>query len=168
MAVQAFYTMGFMSCFGTQLVLALLVTRLPLNFVLRNEPFLTLVSCIGNAATGKRDGLKCRRGRLLCVSIVLTLFVFAAFLLFLSVSIFGGQCYRRDWLPYPNFNYLSWGFAFAIVAMFIHAFAALILLGEYKIAKERKAEGEGHLVMPMQTRGPSGMSNMGSESHQFV
>nr|CAD7597264.1 unnamed protein product [Timema genevievae] len=50
-----------------------------------------------------------------------------AVLLFLAVSIFGGECWRRDWLMYPNFNYLSWSYGFAVLSFFFHAFAALFL-----------------------------------------
>ncbi|CAG7822815.1 unnamed protein product [Allacma fusca] len=143
MTVQAFFTLAFMASFGVQAILALLVTRWPLKIVMRNEGLLILISCGGNAA--------------------------ASFLIFLSVSIFGGQCYRRDWLPYPNFNYLSWAFAFAIISMFIHGLAALILYGEYQAAKIRRHE-EDHLVMSTRHHhgAASGMSNPSSESHHYV
>jgi len=52
---------------------------------------------------------------------------FAAILLFLAVSIFGGECWRRDWLMYPNFNYLSWSYGLAVIAMFFHGFAAFFV-----------------------------------------
>ena len=52
---------------------------------------------------------------------------FAATLLFLAVSIFGGECWRRDWLMYPNFNYLSWSYGLAVIAMFFHGFAAFFV-----------------------------------------
>lgn len=52
---------------------------------------------------------------------------FAATLLFLAVSIFGGECWRRDWLMYPNFNYLSWSYGLAVISMFFHGFAAFFV-----------------------------------------
>ena len=52
---------------------------------------------------------------------------FAAILLFLAVSIFGGECWRRDWLMYPNFNYLSWSYGLAVISMFFHGFAAFFV-----------------------------------------
>jgi len=71
-------------------------------------------------------------------------------LAFLTVAIFGGECYRRDWLQYPNYNYLSWSYAFAVIAMFVHFFAALMLYGEAKEAKDRIFETEGHMALQMQ------------------
>lgn len=47
------------------------------------------------------------------------------FCVFLAVAVFGGQCWRRDWLLYPNFNHLSWSFAFAVTAMALAAVASL-------------------------------------------
>jgi len=108
-----------------------------------------------------------------------------AFCLFLAVSIFGGQCFRRDWLQYPNFNYLSWAYAFAVVAMFLHAFAGLILMAEFRSELEHYREGDGHQEIPMQPRGSpnngnngresggsasvvGGMSNPASDSHRFI
>jgi hypothetical protein len=52
---------------------------------------------------------------------------FSAILLFLAVSIFGGECWRRDWLMYPNFNYLSWSYGLAVISMFFHGFAAFFV-----------------------------------------
>jgi hypothetical protein len=56
-----------------------------------------------------------------------TIFLFSAVLLFLAVAIFGGECWRRDWLMYPNFNYLSWSYGLAVISMFFHAFAAFFV-----------------------------------------
>ena len=51
MTVQAFYTLGFMGSFGTQIILAFLVTRWPLSIVLSSEWILVLICCIGNGVT---------------------------------------------------------------------------------------------------------------------
>jgi hypothetical protein len=149
MVVQAFYTLAFISTFSTQIVLGFLVTRWPLKFVLSTEMFMTFACCCANGAS--------------------------AFLLFLSVAIFGGQCYRRDWVQYPNFNYMSWGYAFACLAMFIHAFAALALFAEYKstMERDRGVERDRGMVIPMHPQGGhsaggSGASNPGSDVHHFV
>jgi len=97
---------------------------------------------------------------------------FLAFFILLAVSIFGGQYDRRDWLQYPNFNYPSWAYAFAIGALLIHAIAALALYKEAHEANERRVEGEGHLALPMHPtghpRGLGGMSNPGSESQHYM
>lgn len=45
--------------------------------------------------------------------------LFLGLFLFLAVAIFGGNCYRRDWLLYPAFNVLSWSYAFAVIAFIL-------------------------------------------------
>lgn len=39
--------------------------------------------------------------------------------LFLAVAVFGGNCYRRDWLMYPAFNVLDWSYALAVIAFML-------------------------------------------------
>lgn len=67
----------------------------------------------------------------------------------MAVAIFGGQCWRRDWLMYPNFNHLSWSYALAVISFFFHGFAAFFLYLDartgYKLRKESR-----NLVMQMQ------------------
>lgn len=53
MAVQAFVTLALMSSLATQIILASLVTRFPLQFVLSSEWILTVICSIGNAVSGK-------------------------------------------------------------------------------------------------------------------
>lgn len=53
MAVQAFMTLALIISLATQIMLALLVTRWPLQIILDNEWVLTMGCCIGNAITGK-------------------------------------------------------------------------------------------------------------------
>jgi len=145
MAVQAFFTLALIISLGTQIMLALLVTRWPLQIILDNEWVLTMGCCIANGVTA------------ICILI--------------SISIFGGQYDRRDWLQYPHFNYPSWAYAFAIGSLLIHGIASLALYKEAQEAKERNLEGEGHLALPMHPRGPSGiggMSNPGSESQHYM
>nr|CAD7574217.1 unnamed protein product [Timema californicum] len=101
MVVQAFVTLALMLSFTSQIIIALELVRWPLEFVLMYEWLLSGIAFICNAV--------------------------AAVLLFLAVSIFGGECWRRDWLMYPNFNYLSWSYGFAVLSFFFHAFAALFL-----------------------------------------
>lgn len=48
--------------------------------------------------------------------------------IFFAVLVFGVMCWSRDWLLNPNFNYLSWSYAFAVVAGGIHAFSGFTLL----------------------------------------
>ena len=95
MAVQAFMTLALIfSCSG-HIISSMLLVRWPLKFVFRYQWQMLALCALFNA-------LK-------------------TFTLFLSVAIFGGQCWRRDWMLYPNFNYLSWSYAFAVIAMLIGA-----------------------------------------------
>lgn len=93
MAVQAFMTLGLIFSCSAHICSTMLLVRWPLNFSFRYHWQILSMCCLLN-------GLK-------------------AFCLFLSISIFGGQCWRRDWMLYPNFNYLSWSYAFAVIAMFV-------------------------------------------------
>lgn len=69
-------------------------------------------------------------------------------MMFLAVAIFGGNCYRRDWLMYPSFNVLSWSYAFAVISFLIHALAALFFYVEAKKSYEMRREAK-NLVMQM-------------------
>ena len=48
----------------------------------------------------------------------------------LQIVIFGASCWDRDWLLYPNYNYVSWSFAFALFSCACHICAALLM---YKV-----------------------------------
>ncbi len=56
--------------------------------------------------------------------------IFLAGLMFLSVLIFGSCCWQRDWLLYPNYNYVSWSFALACFSCLAHIVAAMLM---YKV-----------------------------------
>ncbi|CAG2055231.1 unnamed protein product [Timema podura] len=79
-----------------------------------------------------------------------------AVLLFLAVSIFGGECWRRDWLMYPNFNYLSWSYGFAVLSFFFHAFAALFLYMETRKGWELRKESHNLVVQMHPNPGRNG------------
>ena len=55
MAVQAFLTLALIFSLATQIVIALLVTRWPLQIVLDNEYVMTMVCCVGNAVAGETN-----------------------------------------------------------------------------------------------------------------
>ncbi|XP_044729784.1 uncharacterized protein LOC123293133 [Chrysoperla carnea] len=120
--VQAFVTMAFILSFAAQGLIALIITRYPLEFVLRYEWLLIGMSFIGS--------------------------IVSAVFLSLAVIIFGFSCYRRDWIMYPNFNYVSWSFYFAVISMFFHYFSAFALYNETKRSYERRRESK-NLVMQM-------------------
>ena len=41
----------------------------------------------------------------------------AGMIMLLNVLVFCLSCWSRDWLLYPNYNYLSWSFAMALGAV---------------------------------------------------
>ena len=36
----------------------------------------------------------------------------------------------RDWLPYPEFNYLSWSYGLAVTSCFFQIFACIAQVGD--------------------------------------
>jgi len=99
MAVQTFLTLALMFSCVAQIMTTLLLIRWPLNFVFRFQWQLLGGCSVLNGIT--------------------------SFMLFMGVAVFGGQCWRRDWLLYPNFNHLSWSYALAVIALIIGIFAAV-------------------------------------------
>ncbi|EEB14475.1 conserved hypothetical protein [Pediculus humanus corporis] len=116
MVVQAFVTLGLILSFITQIIVALELIRWPLKIVLKYEYLFSSIAFVCSALT--------------------------AALLFLAVAIFGGQSWRRDWLMYPTYNYLSWSYGFACLAFMFHGVAALFIYLDarknYEIKKESK------------------------------
>lgn len=68
--------------------------------------------------------------------------------LFLGVAVFGGQCWRRDWLMYPNFNHLSWSYALAVISLMLHVLGAFFLYLDARMNYKRRNESR-NLVMQM-------------------
>ena len=61
-------------------------------------------------------------------------------LLVVSVGVFGWCCWGRDWLLYPNYNYLSWGWGTAVLSAILHALTSLLdlrELGRHSILKTK-------------------------------
>ncbi|XP_076271264.1 claudin superfamily protein pickel [Rhynchophorus ferrugineus] len=123
MAVQAFVTMSFLLSFGSQVIMAMQLCRWPLEFVLRYEWILSGID-------------------LICVA---TTSVF----MFFAIAVFGGSHVRRDWLMYPNFNYLCWSYGFACLSFFFHSFATFFIYKEARLSYERRREAK-NLIMQMQ------------------
>lgn len=139
MVVQTFVTISLLlSCFA-QVVIALTLVRWPLKFVLNNEWHLSTSAslCCGVAGT----------------------------LLFFAVSIFGGQCWRRDWLMYPNFNHLSWSYGLAVISFMFHWLAAFLLYLDAR-AGYRMRKQSRNLVMQMQP--PSIHSHQGLSRAGYI
>lgn len=118
MTVQAFVTMAFILSFSSQFLIALELVRWPLNFVLEYEWLLSAICFIGNATASKFLLVYAIKNGLIYY------FCFLGVFLFLAVCIFGGEAYRRDWMMYPQYNFISWSYGLAVISMFFHAFAA--------------------------------------------
>jgi len=110
-AVQAFVSLAFLCSFSAQLVVALMLMRWPLGLWRRFQYQMALTA------------------------LFLTLVTVGG--LFLAVAVFGGKCWDRDWMMYPNYNFLSWSFYFAIIALALHALAALLFTLEAVRARAR-------------------------------
>lgn len=130
MVVQAFVTLALMLSFSSQIIIALELIRWPLEFILLYEWLLSGIAFICNAL--------------------------AAILLFLAVSIFGGECWRRDWLMYPNFNYLSWSYGLAVISMFFHGFAAFFVYLDARKMWELRKESRNLVVQMHPNPGRNG------------
>lgn len=92
------------------------------------------------------------RYEIVLLTAVFVLEALTALPLFLAISVFGGMAFSRYWLLYPNFNHLSWAYAFCVVAFFSHTFTACMVLKEAFNAKERRRR-DNNLVYNMQPRG---------------
>ncbi|XP_046392331.1 uncharacterized protein LOC124160516 [Ischnura elegans] len=130
MVVQAFVTLALMLSFTSQVIIALELIRWPLEFVLLHEWLLSGIAAIANAIAAK--------------------------LLLLSVMIFGIACWRRDWMLYPNFNYLSWSFGFAVCSMFLHFIAAAFIYMDAKKGWEYRQESRNLVVQMHPNPGRNG------------
>lgn len=127
MAVQFFVTVAFILSLLSQVLLASVIVRWPLRTVLRYE-WIFVSSAFIMVATSS-----------VC--------------LFFAVTIFGGNCYRRDWLLYPSFNVLSWSYAFSVVAFILFGIAAILLYLESRKLYELRSEAK-NLVAQMQHSQP--------------
>ena len=66
--------------------------------------------------------------------------------LFTTSLIFCFSCWSRSWLLYPNYNYLSWGWAAALLASWAHLAATLLFLAEARRERARRPEYEDLLL----------------------
>ncbi|CAG9107838.1 hypothetical protein JYU34_011391 [Plutella xylostella] len=140
MVVQTFVTLALILSLSAQVIQACVIVRWPLRPILRYEWICISVTCI-------MDGL-------------------ASFFLFLAVAIFGGNCYRRDWLLYPSFNVLSWSYAFAVIACMLFGVAAVLLYLESRKLYELRREAK-NLVAQMQHSQPEhALQQLQQQLHQ--
>merc|ERR1712026_284808 len=109
MVVQLFVSLALIVSFLGLFVLVALLLRCPLEWILRFEHPISMIALGLNAIP--------------------------ASLLFFSVVIFGSQCWNRDWLLYPNYNFVSWSYAAALFSCLFFLISAIILAKEVKSAK---------------------------------
>nr|XP_053629885.1 uncharacterized protein LOC128686809 isoform X1 [Cherax quadricarinatus]XP_053629886.1 uncharacterized protein LOC128686809 isoform X1 [Cherax quadricarinatus]XP_053629888.1 uncharacterized protein LOC128686809 isoform X1 [Cherax quadricarinatus]XP_053629889.1 uncharacterized protein LOC128686809 isoform X1 [Cherax quadricarinatus]XP_053629890.1 uncharacterized protein LOC128686809 isoform X1 [Cherax quadricarinatus]XP_053629891.1 uncharacterized protein LOC128686809 isoform X1 [Cherax quad len=139
MAVQTFMTIALLASLTTLVTISLVLVRWPMQIIMRYEWHLT--------------------GFCFCCQAITVIGIFFA------VLVFGVMCWSRDWLLNPNFNYLSWSYAFAVIAGGIHAFAGFTLLHETFEARERKRQASN--LLHMDPQGHMGMG-MGMTSHGYI
>ncbi|XP_065219229.1 uncharacterized protein LOC135849662 [Planococcus citri] len=125
LALEFFITIGLICTLGAQLVLAGVVTRYPLEFILRHEYLLITGSCIASAVTN--------------------------FCLFMMIIIFPWNCWRRDWLLNPMFNHLSWAYYSLFFSLFFHAIGTNYLYKESRYSWDKRKENRS-LIMQMYPR----------------
>ncbi|XP_037082632.1 uncharacterized protein LOC119103270 isoform X2 [Pollicipes pollicipes] len=122
-AVQAFVSLAFLASFSAQIVVSLMLMRWPLVLWRRFQYETTLTTFFFTVST--------------------------AVSLFLAVAVFGGRCWDRSWLMYPNYNYLSWSYYMAIFSLGFHALASLLFGMEAYTIRQRNSQ-QGNILMHMQ------------------
>ena len=63
-------------------------------------------------------------------------------LLFIISLVFAVCCWSRSWLLYPNYNYLSWGWAACLLCSWSHLASAGLFTSEARREKAKKAQNE--------------------------
>lgn len=122
LAVQTFVTLSLMASLFSQVMIALVVTRYPLRYILSYEWLLSGMIFGCQVAVG--------------------------FLLLIAVSIFWTQSDRRDWLMYPTFNHLSWSYYFCLVSWLLHCLGGAVLYKDFRSKLEHRDEAK-NLVRQM-------------------
>lgn len=122
-AVQAFVAIAFITSFSGQVVVSLMLMRWPLSMWRRFQLEMTVTALIFKVVT--------------------------VVALFLALAVFGGKCWDRDWLMYPNYNYLSWSYYMAVFSVICHTIAALLYGMEYSTIRRRQSE-QHNILMHMQ------------------
>ena len=64
-------------------------------------------------------------------------------------------CWSRSWLLYPNYNYLSWGWAAALLSSWAHLASSLLALAEARRERARRPQYED-LLLQLQSVQPGG------------
>lgn len=70
----------------------------------------------------------------------------------IAVITFGARGDGRDWMPYPDHNYLSWSFALAVVGTFFAGVAALLFWIEANRVRRREKKEEEYAMHHAQSK----------------
>ena len=80
--------------------------------------------------------------------------------LFTTSLIFCVSCWSRSWLLYPNYNYLSWGWAAVLLSSWAHLASTLLFLSEARKERGQREKNEELLLqlqpVPIYTSQQSG------------
>jgi len=143
MLVQFLMCVSFIFSFLSQIFDVGLLLRMPLERVLRFEYRLVFVSFLMKSLT--------------------------AILLFITVCLFGGSCWDRGWLLYPNYNYVSWSYAAACFSMVAHGVAGWYMYLETRDAIERRDRNMALVMQMYPTPGLEGsLSQWTAHGSQFI
>jgi hypothetical protein len=92
-----------------------------------------------------------------------------AVLLFIIVALFGGSCWDRGWLLYPNYNYVSWSYAAACFSMVAHGVSAYFMYLEARDAGERRSRNMALVMQMYPTPGLEGsIATWNAHGSQFI
>lgn len=125
LALEFFITIGLICTLVAQLLLGGVVTRYPLEFILRQEYLLITASFIGSVIT--------------------------SFCIFMMLCIFPWNAWRRDWLLNPMYNHLSWAYYSLFFSLLFHLIGARYLFKETRFSWDKRKENHS-LVMQMYPR----------------
>ena len=81
-------------------------------------------------------------------------------IMFTASLIFCFCCWSRSWLLYPNYNYLSWGWAAALLSSWAHLAATLLSLAEARRERARRPHYED-LLLQLQSVQPGAFQQEG-------
>jgi len=119
--IQVFATGALALVLFSQIISVSLLLRSPLQTVIRYERKLLLIASVLNGIPG--------------------------LMMIIIIIVFPSYCFNRDYLLYPNYNYVSWSFAMAIASIICFLASALLYKQEYDYAVERKEKNLSILYM---------------------
>merc|ERR1711971_691045 len=123
--------------------------------------------CSGSSASPRPTG--CPYGRTPGQTRSSSTWVSGHSVLIATVALFGGMCWDREWLLYPNYNYPSWSYGVAVIAMVVNGVATFFMFIEARAAKERKERNQNLIQMMYPSASGFGTGTMSSYlGSQFI